>query len=220
MTVKVLAFLVAGLLCRPFSGGSAWAADGGLPPVVLSAAEEDALRAIRAAAAGVQTVCCDFTEVKTLALLSKPVVSEGRLFFARPARLRWEVLRPVAAGFATDGAQVTRWHQRTGKPERVQNESLPILQEVCANIMTWITADLDAIRQQYEIRILSTTPVTLDLRPTRAEAKQFISTVTVRFAPTGACVEAVTLQEAGGDTTAITFRNVELNRELDAALFR
>ncbi len=165
-------------------------------------------------------MCCDFSETKTIALLSKPVVSEGRLFFARPACLRWEVLRPVESGFATDGAQVMRWHQRTGKSERVQNESLPILQEVCANIMTWITADLDAIRRQYDVRILGTAPVTLELRPLRQDAKAFIATVTVRFAQGGTQVEAVTLREPGGDTTEIAFRNVEFNRELDRALFR
>jgi outer membrane lipoprotein-sorting protein len=213
--------VATGLGWLPGSARVARAADAdGALPVVLSAAEEEALRLIRTAAAGVRTVCCEFTEVKTLALLSKPVVSEGKLFFARPARLRWEVLRPVASGFATDGTQVTRWHQRTGKPERVQNESLPILQEVCANIMTWITADLDAIRRDYDIRILATAPVTLELRPLRQETRAFMSTVTVRFSEGGAYVEAVSLRESGGDTTDLAFRNVEVNRELDAALFR
>jgi outer membrane lipoprotein-sorting protein len=206
-------------LCGLFAGSLTRAAEG-TPPTALSASEAAALREIRTAAAAVRTVCCEFTEVKTMALLSKPVVSTGRLFFARPACLRWEVLEPVASGFATDGTQVSRWHQRTGKAERVQNESLPILQEVCANIMTWITADLDAIRRQYEVRILATTPVTLELHPLRPETQAFITMVTVRFAQGGTQVEAVTLLEAGGDTTELSFSKVELNRDLDAALFR
>jgi outer membrane lipoprotein-sorting protein len=211
--------LLAAALCGLIAGSLAPAAEA--PPApALSAAEEEALRTIRTAAVAVRTVCCEFTEVKTMALLSKPVVSVGRLFFARPACLRWEVLEPVASGFATDGTQVSRWHQRTGKAERVQNESLPILQEVCANIMTWITADLDAIRRQYEVRILATTPVTLELHPLQQETQAFITTVTVRFAQGGTQVEAVTLLEAGGDTTELSFRKVELNRDLDAALFR
>lgn len=219
MTSRISVSLIAAALCGLLAASRAPAA-AGTPPTALSASEEAALREIRAAAVGVKTVCCDFRETKTLALLSQPVVSEGRLFFARPACLRWEVLRPVASGFATDGTQVSRWHQRTGKPERVQNESLPILQQVCANIMTWITADLDAIRRQYDVRILTTAPTTLELRPLAQETRQFIATVTVRFAPGGTHVDAVTLLEPGGDTTEIVFQNVETNRELAAALFR
>lgn len=219
LTSRLTLPLAVAVLCRVLAGAPAGAAEG-TPPLVLSASEAEALGAIRTAAAEVQTLCCDVVETKTMALLSKPVVSEGRLYFARPSSLRWEVTRPVASGFATDGTQVIRWHQRTGKPERVQNESLPILQQVCANIMLWITADLDAIRRQYEVRILATAPVILELRPLRQDAREFIARITVRFAARGAQVDGVTLEEAGGDTTEISFRNVQLNRELDAALFR
>mgnify|MGYP003089276668 FL=1 len=63
-------------------------------------------------AASVRTMKCDFTQVKQLSFMNDKVTSEGRMYYKKANKIRWEYTQPYAYVFSTDGTTV---HMTSGK---------------------------------------------------------------------------------------------------------
>ena len=65
--------------------------------VFLSAAAVPAQdwTSLKEASKNIRSVKADFLQKRTLQILTKPLLSEGKLFFYTPDSLRWEYLSPL-----------------------------------------------------------------------------------------------------------------------------
>lgn len=52
---------------------------------------------LRKDSARVSTISADFVQKKSMKILSKPLVSEGKFYFAAPDSIRWEYSKPLKA---------------------------------------------------------------------------------------------------------------------------
>ena len=77
--------------------------------VPLLTAWADSWEGLREAARGIVTLEARFVQKKTLPMLARPFVSEGRFSYQAPDRLRWEYDRPVPSVLIVNGRQTKRF---------------------------------------------------------------------------------------------------------------
>lgn len=178
------------------------------------------LRRLERAASGVSTLASDFVQEKHLAMFKTVVTSRGRFHYRKPDRLRWELTEPFASGFALDGNQGRRWHQRTGRTETFDIRQDPIMKAVSDQIFAWANADFAGLGREYRILILSEHPVSLRLEPRSAAMAASLDHLRITFSPDGRFVRAVEIHEKDGDSTRIRFVDTVVNPPLGPDLFR
>ena len=198
--------LVLALLLSPL------AATAAAPPAVTAA-----LTRLEGEAATVRTLASDFVQEKHLSMFDEVLISKGRFAFAKPDRLRWELLEPVATGFVLKGGQGRRWNDRSGKSEPFVLEREPMMKVVAEQLLAWTKADFVKLRRDYVIALEKEQPTTLRLTPLVAGG--FIDHLLIAFAADGSHVTLVEIHDGDGDFTRIKFVNARVNPELPESLF-
>lgn len=167
--------------------------------------------------ADVATLQSDFVQEKHLAMFQEVLRSRGRFYFARPDRLRWELIEPVAAGFVLDGGKGRRWNARSGRQEPFELAREPVMQLVAEQLFAWAGADFEQLRRSYRITVVQRAPVVLKLVPLAAGG--FLDHLRVAFAEDGRHVALVEVHEQGGDFTRIRFVGATVNAPLRGDIF-
>lgn len=167
----------------------------------------------------ITSISSDFTQEKHLEMFEEVLVSTGHFAFQKPANLRWEYTEPFRSGFLLSGETGTEWDEASNKERNFTLESAPAMSMVANQIMAWTTFDIDWLEKHYTITQTGTSPVTLELRPRGDMARQFLSHLTVGFAPDRNTIELLELHETDGDFTRISFNNPTINSALDETTF-
>jgi outer membrane lipoprotein-sorting protein len=180
-------------------------------------AETDAerLAAIQKQAATMNTLAADFTSVKTVAFLSAPLRTHGRLLFAKPGRVCWEVTAPFQAAVVYDGRTASRflpgpaghWTRQSEGPD-------PVLAETMRQLQTWLSGQAFAAGDAYDIATEAGPPVKVRLVPRHPGLRKFIAGLDMTFGENLGVVRTLVLTEGSGDTTRITFDHIRINQPL------
>ena len=67
--------------------------------------EQKIIEKMASAAEKIKTVECNFTQTKQSKMLSKPQMSEGKMFCQQPDKLRWEYTSPRASTLVLEGTE-------------------------------------------------------------------------------------------------------------------
>src|SRR5512143_4057733 len=70
---------------------------------------------LREASKNIRSVKADFLQKRFLQILTKPLVSEGKLYFNTPDSLRWEYLSPLRNVKLQNGSTIQVYHFIEGK---------------------------------------------------------------------------------------------------------
>lgn len=189
-----------------------------LPGAASEPAAVDAVMArLEREAAGVTTLSSDFVQEKHLAMFEEVMSSKGHFAYARPDRLRWELLEPVATGFVLNGKEGRRWNDRSGRSEPFELQREPMLKVIAEQLLAWTRADFPKLRKEYRITVASETPVVLRLQPL-AEGGP-IGHLLITFADDYSHVTRVEIFDRDGDFTRLSFVNTLVNPVLPAKTF-
>ncbi|PLX74997.1 MAG: outer membrane lipoprotein carrier protein LolA [Desulfuromonas sp.] len=171
-------------------------------------------------AASTQTLSSTFVQEKHLAIFSEKLISQGRFAYARPDRLRWELLTPFESGFVLNGRNGQRWNGLSREMGDFSVDRDPAMGMIAQQLLAWARVDLDWLSQRYRMELLSNRPVQLRLIPLDQGEAGFIRHLEMTFADDLRSIVTVLLQEAGGDKTLLRFSQVELNAQLPEEMFR
>lgn len=188
-------------------------------PVVAAepAAVDTVLARLEREAAGVTTLSSDFVQEKHLAMFAEVMTSKGRFAYARPDRLRWELLEPVATGFVLKGKEGRRWNDRSGRSEAFELNREPMLKVIAEQLLAWTRADFPKLRKEYRISLVTESPAVLRLQPL-AEGGP-IGHLLITFAADASHVTRVEIHDRDGDFTRLTFVNTVVNPQLPDSTF-
>ena len=175
---------------------------------------------LRVAAQEVETLQSDIVQEKHLQMFSETLESRGKFIFARPDKLRWEILEPVASGFVLRGDAGTRWNALSEEREDFSIDSDPVMGVVAQQLLAWARVDMEWLKTRYTMEVVEAEPVTLRLVPRDAAEAEMIESLTIVFAPQRSHVAEVVMREQGGDWTRMRFTHVEVNAELPAHAFQ
>ena len=184
--------------------------------------------------AGIASLSADFVQEKSMAVLARPMTSQGyfclrRATHAASAQARatskddngfetadsllWAYTRPLASGFIYKNGRGALWE---GSPEatRPANErESTVITAIIRNILDWISIDPAALRATYRLERPQADKPMLLLYPLR---QSFFARLEVTFADDLKSVRQLTFAERNGDTVRIAFNQTRVNEALPA----
>ena len=176
------------------------------PPTQASPVGLDELMDRFAASRGVRA---RFRETKHLALLVKPLETEGLLFFAPPNWLARYTTRPGVSSVVVRGDWVA-FHDETGH-QQLTLGSNDVARHFVDHLVVLLRGDLPVLRSRYVVAFRSEdTGWELTLEP-RSEAVRGV-VEWIRFDGRGDHLTRLETLETSGDRTVTIFGEVEPNR--------
>jgi hypothetical protein len=141
-----------------------------------------------------------FTETKTMAVLSKPLILTGTLAYSRPDRVEKHVLTPYEEHLVVQGDQLTLSNKDGTK--RIGVKSHPLIWSFVEAIRASLAGEVAALRRFYHIKVEGTPREwSLTLRPLDPQAASYLSSIRLRGR--GNHLVLVEVDEAGGDRSVM-----------------
>jgi outer membrane lipoprotein-sorting protein len=142
-----------------------------------------------------------FTETKTMAVLTTPLVLTGTLAYSRPDRVEKHVLTPYEEHLVVQGDQLTLVNKDGTK--RIGVKSHPLLWSFVEAIRASLAGEVEALRRFYHIKVEGTAKTwLLTLRPLDPQAASYLSAI--RLTGHGDRLASVEIHETGGDRSVMT----------------
>ena len=175
------------------------------------------LTSLKEAFKNIRSVKAEFFQKRSLPILTKPLLSEGKLFFSMPDSLRWEYLSPLRSVMLRKGNNIQIYNFVDGvwEPEMAQsNESRRLVLE---EISHWFQGRFDeskAFKHSY-----SPGPPERVVLVSREGINKFINRIEIVLSARPGVIDRVEIEEPGGSRTSIEFKNVEINSSLSSEVF-
>lgn len=162
----------------------------------------------------------DFQQEHLLRILKRPLISRGRMVLARDRGVLWEVVEPQQVTYLIRPAEILEWNTET-TPRRVGMAAVPGFKLLTEMFMAALAGDLTALAAAFDAEMLpSETGWRVRLAPISPELSSFITVLEIsgdRF------VEAVRMEEVGGDIMIFAFDNFQIEptnlNEVEEAYF-
>jgi outer membrane lipoprotein-sorting protein len=171
---------------------------------------KDSFRNIRSVKAG-------FVQKRSLPILTKLIISEGRFFFYAPDSLRWEYLSPLQSVMLQKGDTLKLYHFSGGKWKPEITQGAESRQMVLTEISQWFQGRFDE-RKAFKSQYLPGPPARVILIPGEGIDK-FIQRIEIVLSARPGVIDRVEVEEPGGSRTSIEFKNVEVNSNLPSEVF-
>lgn len=175
------------------------------------------LTSLKEAFRKIRSVKAEFLQKRSLPILTKPLLSEGKLFFSMPDFLRWEYLTPLRSVMLRKGnnIQIYNFSEGVWKPELAQ--AVESRRMVLAEISHWFQGRFDeseAFKHSY-----SPGPPERIILISREGINRFINRIEIILSVKPGVIDRVEIEEPGGSQTSIEFKNVEINSSFSSEVF-
>lgn len=177
----------------------------------------DSWEQIKKTAKDINSVQAEFIQKKHMEILSRPLVSKGKLYFQAPQSLRWEYTSPVHSILLMHGGTVTRYIKKDGAVTKDSSARLQSMQIVLQEIIMWMKGNFDAnpgfTPQLKPGRIIV-------LIPKEKSMEEIIQRIELKLSKEPGVIQSVMIYESKKSYTVIDFGHVVLNTKLPDSLFR
>jgi outer membrane lipoprotein-sorting protein len=172
---------------------------------------------LKEASRNIRSVKAEFLQKRYLKILTKPLLSEGKLFFYTPDSLRWEYLNPLRSVMLQKGntIQIYNFSEGVWKPEMPQ--AIEARRMVLAEISQWFQGRFDeskAFKHLYS----PGPPARVILVPGEG-INRFIQRIEIILSVRPGVIDRVEIEEPGDSRTTIEFKNVEINSSFSSEVF-
>jgi len=184
-----------------------------LAPVKKWIARQDEFRSVQA----------DFTQTRALRALRSPVASPGRITFAVPSLLRWELGEPAKTIVIRKGKDYLLIQPSKKKAEHIPASNIG--QEGGAKgfaMMEFpLATDFPDFNRKFEILAVSTegTRCHLEILPRDAQARKFLSALKIDFDTRTSHMISFEMVTRDGSSMRNEFSNVRVNEKIDRRVF-
>jgi outer membrane lipoprotein-sorting protein len=209
--------LLCALPARQLARAEQVAPDGPGAPAPIASLDD-----LLARFAKLQGMSARYREEKRIALLKRPLQSEGSIQFAAPNLLLRRVERPEPAVMLLTG-DALQIADASGA-RRIDLQSNAMIRNFVLTFVHVLAGDRAALERLYELRFTKAAAAgdaqagrgwRLELTPRQPELARMIERATLLG--NGIVVEQMTLQERNGDATVLRFSDVDLGVRFDAA---
>ena len=155
----------------------------------------------------------DFTQVKELSFMDDKVTSEGKMYYKKPNKIRWEYTKPIQYIFSMDGKTL----QTTSgdKTNKMPVKSSKIFTEISHVMIGSISGSGLVDSPDFDARFfVGKEDYKVVLTPKKKEIKDLFSSVVIYIAKKDSKIHTVETVEKSGDKTTITLKNVQVNGEI------
>lgn len=183
---------------------------GGAPAPTAAQPAAPTLERLLAGFAAMTGMSARFVEEKQIALLARPVRSEGTLYFTAPGRLMRRVTSPTTSAALIEGDTLT--FVGDGRREEIPISSNAVVGGFVSSFRHVLAGDRAALEQAFTLRFeaLGGQRWRLRLLPRNPDLRRFLSEM--ELVGEGPSVATMVMREASGDVTTTTFSEVNTAR--------
>ena len=156
----------------------------------------------------------DFVQTKQMAALKRPLVTSGRLIFARQAGVLWQIEKPYRMSYVLGETRLVEIGADGARRVR-EARDVPGLAQVGRVFRALLGANDAALRDYFDATVQGDAGHwTMTLKPRAPQLAQYLGALQLSG---GRYVDEISIIEAGGDHTRIVFSNSRGSDELEAA---
>lgn len=173
---------------------------------------------INKAAAQLSSMQCDFVQTKHLKMLNKSMVSNGKMYYQKSNKLRWEYTTPYKYTFILNGSKaLVKNNNRTDVVDTNKNR---MMKEIGRVMMNTVMGNCLQNDKDFKTSIAATqTEYIATLLPQRKDIKSMFQKIILHFNRKNSMVSSVELVEKNGDRTVIELKNVKTNVSISQSMF-
>lgn len=172
------------------------------------AAEDDTVSKLQKKYETISTIEADFVQEATSKAMKRSDTSEGKVYFKKPGKMRWEYKKPLQDLIVSNGKTV--W---VFQPDLAQAIEKPF-DAGAAGLATDFLSGIGDLKKNFKVKVVDANTVTLVPK----DSGENIKKITLALDAKG-LVKKTTIDDAYGNETAITFKNMKTNVELKDSLF-
>jgi len=174
---------------------------------------------LRKESPNIKTIQADFVQKKSMKILSKPLVSEGRLYYAAPDSLRWEYFKPLRSVVITYKNNTKRYIASGGKMVEDKTGGAQAMKIVLNEVSNWMNGKFDQ-NPSFKATINEGTNTRIILTPTEKSMAGMIEKIEITLFKKTSTVKSVRIIESANNLTQIDFDNVEINKTINSSVFQ
>ena len=176
------------------------------------------IQQICTAAGKLNSLQCDFRQIKQLPLLKTSMVSTGKMYYKEGRFLRWEYVSPYSYTFILNEDKAIV--KSNGKTDVISVRSSKLFQQIARIMMNSITGKCLSDVGDFNVTMSVTDEQWIaELFPKQEELAQFFDRIQLFIDPKRQMVTIVELFEKGGDVTQIKLQNIVENATIDDKMF-
>ena len=156
-----------------------------------------------AALAQVKSANGQFTERKTLRMLTQPLVATGRLAYVAPSHIEKTTLSPIPERLVMDGDRVTIASGPNNETQTFSVADFPQIGGLVEGIRATLAGDLPTLERLYSAR-LSGTPAAWDLQLVPRESELAHVVKWMDFRGNGNRIRTVDTEDGEGNRSEMT----------------
>ena len=180
---------------------------------------EKMIQTISQAGAQMQTLECDFVQVKHLSMLSEDMVSYGKMYYSQPDKLRWEYTRPYEYTFILSGNQVLL--NNSNRTDVIDVDKNKMFKEITRLMSSCIVGICLSDEKDFKTTIQDEGKEWVaTLIPLKRDLKQMWTRLVIHFDVQNKSVTTVKMYETSGDCTEIELKNVRQNHPVKDSVFQ
>lgn len=165
-----------------------------------------------------QSIESNYTQRKHLSLLSEDVRSQGKFYFRKPDRLRWEYVKPFKYIIVMNGGKFSVTDNDRSTVFDVNTN--PMIAEISGIMMACLQGTILTDSTRFRAAFAeSRAAIHVTLVPVTQAMRTMIRQIEITFQASDLTTSELQLVEASGDYTRITFRTTRTNGAIPDALF-
>lgn len=180
---------------------------------------KEIMASLTKATSSMQTMQCRFVQSKTMSMLAEPSVSEGKMYFSSPDRLRWEYLTPYPFALVVNGEKIVK--VTDGKAEVLDGNSGRMYQGITNMIMGSASGKKLFDASTFDVVLYDDdTCWKAEMTPKRRDMKRMFNQLVFHFDKKSQVIDHVEFIEPKGDKTVIRFEEIRLNEKIGEERFQ
>ncbi|HNZ10380.1 MAG: lipoprotein chaperone [Deltaproteobacteria bacterium ADurb.Bin151] len=174
---------------------------------------------LRKDSARISTMTADFVQKKSMKILSKPLISNGKFYYAAPDSIRWEYSKPLKSVVLSGKGQTKRYIPSGGKMVEDKTGGAKAMQIVLGDVAGWMNGKYDT-NPAFTATIREGNDTMITMTPTGKNMAGMIEKIEIAISQKNASVKSVRIVESATSETQIDFQNVVVNKSIDPSVFQ
>lgn len=180
--------------------------------------KQEVISRINKTASGLKSMSCSFTQTKHLSLLSDKMVSEGKMSYKQPDKLRWEYTSPYQYLFIFNGTKV--YVGNKSRKDVIDTQTNKVFKEVARIMMSTVTGTALSNTTDFSIDVVDgSTTWKVILIPKKKEMKSMFTKIELSFNKSNLMIVEINIYEKNNDRTNIRIKDVSTNITLNESRF-
>jgi len=174
---------------------------------------------LRKESARIKTISADFVQKKSMKILSKPLVSEGKFFYAAPDAIRWEYLKPVRSVVVSGKGVTRRYMASGGKMVEDSSGGVQAMKIVLDEVAGWMSGKFDG-NPSFKASLKEGSSTMITLVPVEKSMAGFFEKIEIAVSRKDASIKSVRIVESASAETRIDFSHVVINSNIAPSVFQ